>query len=128
MACYLAPTLAGTYSGITVTANSTHGSASQTFMIVVHKAQLTITVDNKIRIFGSPNPPLTASYSGFVRGDTPASLDAPASLTTTATITSPPGSYPISVSGAADANYTITFVPATLTISRRHTYLALVSR
>jgi len=122
------PTAAGTYSGIIITAGNADGSANQTFAILIHPAALTITANNKIRIFGAPNPPLTASYSGFVNGDTPDNLDTPASLTTTATITSPPGGYPITASGAADANYDITFIPATLTITSGRTYLALVSR
>lgn len=122
------PTAAGSYSGITITASNADSSANQTFAIQIHPAALTITTNDKIRIFGAPNPPLTASYSGFVNGDTPDSLDTPASLTTTATITSPPGSYPITVSSAADVNYDITFIPATLTITSGRTYLALVNR
>ncbi|HEU5099561.1 MAG TPA: MBG domain-containing protein [Roseiflexaceae bacterium] len=122
------PTAAGSYDGITITANTAAGSASQAFAILIHPAELTITADSKIRLFGAPNPQLTAGYSGFVNGDTPASLDLPASLTTTATINSPPGRYPITVSGAADANYDITFANATLTITSGRTYLALVSR
>jgi hypothetical protein len=122
------PTLAGTYSGITATATSAYGSASQTFTIIVHRAPLTIAADDKTRLFGAPNPLLTASYSGFVNGDTPGSLDVPVSLATTATITSPPGTYPITASDAADTNYNIIFTPATLTITSGHTYMALISR
>jgi hypothetical protein len=122
------PTAAGSYSGTTVTASNADGSTSQTFTILIDPAALTITADSKIRIFGAPNPQLTASYSGFVNGDTPDKLDTPASLTTTATIASPPGSYAITVSGAADTNYAITCILATLTITSRHTYMALISR
>jgi hypothetical protein len=122
------PTAAGSYSGITITVSNADGSANQTFAIQIHPAALTITTNDKIRKFGVPNPPLTASYSGFVHADTPASLDVQVILTTTATITSPPGSYPITASGAADVNYDITFIPATLTIISGRTYLALVNR
>jgi hypothetical protein len=121
------PTLSGIYSGITLTVNSIYGSDSQTFSISVDRAALTIAADAKARAFGMPTPPLTVSYSGFVNGDTPASLDAPVILTTTATIASPPGSYPITASGAADGNYDITFIPATLTITSRRTHLPLVN-
>ena len=34
----------------------------------VTKAPLTVTADNKSRLFGQPNPPLTATLSGFVLG------------------------------------------------------------
>ena len=84
--------------------------------ISVAKAALTIRADDKYKQVGTANPPLTASYSGFVNGDTPASLDIPVSLSTTATTDSPVGTYPIVAAGAADANYAITFVPGTLTI------------
>jgi hypothetical protein len=98
------------------------------FAIVIDPALLTISANNKVKHMGVANPVLTASYSGFVNDDTPASLDAPVILTTTATIGSPPGMYPITASGAADTNYTITFTHATLTITSDRTYMALVSR
>jgi hypothetical protein len=82
----------------------------------VAPASLTIRADNKTRVQGTPNPPLTASYSGFVAGDTPAVLDTPVTLTTTATDGSLPGTYPIIASGASDVNYTITHVDGTLTV------------
>jgi hypothetical protein len=44
-------------------------------------------------------------------------LSTPLSLTTTATTSSPAGSYPIIASGAAGANYAITFVNGTLTVA-----------
>ena len=66
--------------------------------------------------YGGPLPPLTASYSGFVNGETPANLTAPPVLTTTATSASPLGSYQIDVSGAVDANYDISYATGTLTV------------
>ena len=68
-------------------------------------------------MYGQANPALTVSYSGFVNGDTPASLTTVPTVTTTATTTSPVGSYPITASGAVDPNYTISYVAGTLTIS-----------
>jgi hypothetical protein len=44
-------------------------------------------------------------------------LDTPVILATAATTSSPPGTYPITASGAADANYTITHVNGTLTVT-----------
>src|SRR5262249_35116681 len=77
----------------------------------------TITANNQSMTFGGPLPALTASYSGFVNGDTAASLTTPLSLMTTATVTSPAGSYPINASGAVDSDYTITHKPRGLTIA-----------
>jgi len=86
-------------------------------LLSVTPASLTITADNKVKIYGAANPALTASYAGFVNGDTAASLDAPVVLSTSATPGSSVGTYPISAAGAADANYTISFVPGTLTVN-----------
>ncbi|PWG79273.1 MBG domain-containing protein [Pararcticibacter amylolyticus] len=83
----------------------------------VGKAMLTITADNKSKIYGSTNPALTVTYSGFVNGDTEASITAP-SVSTAATAASAVGTYPIVASGAASANYNITYVPGTLTVGK----------
>lgn len=87
-----------------------------TVHLEVERAALTITADDKSKAEGVALPELTASYSGFVNGDSPASLDTPAVLTTDATASSAPGDYPITVSGATAGNYTITQNPGTLTI------------
>jgi RHS repeat-associated protein len=83
----------------------------------VTPAPLTIRADDKVREVGQPNPPLTVSYAGFVNGDGPSSLTAPAVLSTTATAGSAAGTYPIAVGGAASPNYAITFLAGTLTIA-----------
>jgi len=74
----------------------------------VTKAPLTITANNASKVYGAALPTFTANYSGFVNGDTAASLTTPVSLTTIATASSAVGSYTITASGAVDANYTIT--------------------
>jgi YVTN family beta-propeller protein len=94
------------------------GRATNTVLIDVLRAPLTITAQNKSKVYGAALPALTAAYSGFVNGDTASSLDTPVSLSTTATASSPVGSYAITAGGAADANYTITHVNGTLTITR----------
>ena len=107
---------AGNEQSLTATlpASTNYEAATKTVTIHVTPAPLTITADDKQRSAGVANPTLTASYAGFVNGDTAASLDTPVSLSTTAT--NHPGDYRITASGAADANYAITFVPGTLTI------------
>ena len=59
------------------------------------KAALTVTANNTNRIYGAANPVFTASYSGFVNGDTTGVLSGAPSLTTTATAASPVGNYTI---------------------------------
>jgi hypothetical protein len=66
--------------------------------------------------------PLTPSYSGFVNGDTTASLTNPATCSTAATSTSLPGVYPITCSGAS-GRYAVSYVDGSLTISRVATSL-----
>jgi hypothetical protein len=83
----------------------------------VTAAPLTITAANQSMVYGAALPALTVSYSGLVNGDTPVSLSAPPSVSSTATASSHVGSYPITASGAADANYTISYLSGTLSIT-----------
>ena len=55
-------------------------------------------------------PTITPSYSGFVNGDNASSLSSQPTCSTTATASLPVGNYASSCSGAADSNYTITYV------------------
>ncbi|QEH32331.1 FG-GAP repeat protein [Aquisphaera giovannonii] len=84
--------------------------------LAVSAAPLTITANDQTKAYGAALPPLTASYSGFVNGDTPASLTALPTLATAATADSPAGTYAITAAGAVDSNYGISYVPGTLTI------------
>jgi RHS repeat-associated protein len=87
--------------------------------LTVTPAPLTITADDKDKVYGAPLPTLTASYAGFVNGDTPASLTTPPTLTTTTTAASHviPGGYAITAAGAADPDYAIGYVQGTLTVT-----------
>jgi gliding motility-associated-like protein len=109
---------AGSYT-ITVSAaadsNYTISYTNSTYRITA--APLTITADNKFKIAGQTNPVLSVTYSGFVNGDAPVKLKTQPLITTTALTGSPAGTYPITPKGAVDANYTITYVAGTLTVS-----------
>ena len=83
----------------------------------VTPAPLTIKADDKSKLAGAANPPLTFTPTGFVNGDTASSLTTQPVLTTTATTTSPAGTYPITASGAASPNYTISYLAGTLTVT-----------
>src|SRR6185436_19073552 len=69
--------------------------------LTVGAAALTVTAENATKAYGTANPTLTVSYSGFVNGDTAASLTTAATASTTATATSAAGTYPITATGAA---------------------------
>jgi hypothetical protein len=89
--------------------------------LTVTPVALTITADNQLKIYGTALPTLTASYSGFVNGDTSANLTTQPTLSTTATASSPVGTYPITASGAVDTDYSISYADGTLTISKATT-------
>ncbi|MBL8058839.1 MAG: proprotein convertase P-domain-containing protein, partial [Anaerolineales bacterium] len=108
---------AGTYA---ITASG-GADANYTFSYVpgtltVNPVPLTVTADNQSRFFGQANPAFTATYTGFVLGESAVNLASPAVFTTTAVLTSELGAYPIVASGAASPNYTITFVDGVLSI------------
>jgi subtilisin-like proprotein convertase family protein len=85
--------------------------------LTVNPAALTITANDTNKVYGAALPTFTASYTGFVNGDTASSLTTPVTLETSATASSPAGNYTIMASGAAYTNYSISFVSGTLTIT-----------
>jgi len=117
----------GTYSG-TVVVSST-GAANGTVVLNMNnnvaRAPLTIIADDKSKITGNQNPPLTVTYKGFVNGDTLSVFNTQPVVSTTATINSPPGMYPINVNGAGAANYRITYVAGTLTVNAQPLSIAM---
>ena len=89
--------------------------------VSVTPVPLTIWAPNLTLTYGT-NPVITPAYTGFVAGDTAATLtvapNSPPICTTTATGTSPvsPPTYSTSCSGAVDPNYTISYVTGSVTI------------
>ncbi|MGY0041589.1 MBG domain-containing protein [Pedobacter sp. NJ-S-72] len=62
--------------------------------LVIVKRALIVRADNKARLYGQSNPVLTATYDGFVNGETLATaIAAPALLTTIAQPLSPSNLY-----------------------------------
>ena len=69
--------------------------------------------------YGGTVPTITPGYTGFVNGDTAASLTTPPVCSTTATSSSPVGSrYTSSCTGAVDPNYSISYVAGTVTVAK----------
>ena len=101
----------------TPTDTSDYTDATAMAVINVTPAPLTVTADNASKIYGAALPTLTASYTGFVNGDTSASLTTQPTLGTTATAASPVGTYAITASGAVDGDYSITYANGTLTVT-----------
>jgi 6-phosphogluconolactonase (cycloisomerase 2 family) len=99
--------------------DSSFAASGTTADLIVTKAQLTVTADNQARLYGDPNPPLTYTITGFVNGDTISVVSGTADCSTTATLASPVGTYPISctIGTLAAANYVFAFVDGTLTVN-----------
>lgn len=78
-------------------------------------APLTITADNKERFYGEVNPVFTFKYSGFVNNEGVAQVTT-LPVGNSAGPTALLGQYPITINGAVAPNYTINYVPGTLTV------------
>lgn len=85
--------------------------------LVVTPRDLTITADNTTKLAGTANPLLTFTPTGFAPSESAANLSTQPTLATTAVTGSPAGPYPITVSGAVGANYSIHYVNGTLTVT-----------
>ena len=95
--------------------------------LTVGPAPLFIAADPASKQYSDPLPPLTASFRGFVLGETPAVLGGTLSLQTTATTLSAPGTYPIAVGGLTSSNYAITTIAGTLTVTAEDARATLTS-
>ena len=105
----------------TPTDTTNYTTATASVSLVVNKAVLTVAPNAASRTYGAANPAFTSTITGFVNGDSQASAVTGApDLTTTATTTSPAGSYPITAAlgTLAATNYTFTFVNGTLTVNK----------
>jgi hypothetical protein len=103
----------------TPTDTAHYTGASAAVQITVNRAPLQVTADDQQKVAGTPNPSLTYTPSGFVLGEAAAVLTGGPSLSTTATDSSPEGTYPITISQGtlAAANYAFSFVNGTLTVT-----------
>ena len=117
-------TYLGTISGCSGLSSPDYTISYADAGVTVSRAALTVTASGGPMTYGSTPPAITASYTGFVHGDSAASLTTAPACSTTATSASPPGSYPSSCSGAADPDYTISYVSGTVTVAQASTALA----
>jgi concanavalin A-like lectin/glucanase superfamily protein/Big-like domain-containing protein/MBG domain-containing protein/IPT/TIG domain-containing protein len=107
------------------TQNYTSANAAAT--IDVARAPLTVRTLDTAKPFGAALPPFTAGGSGFVNGDSVASLSGTVAFSTPATAASPVGTYAVTPSGVTSGNYSIAFAAGALTISPATTSVAVTS-
>jgi hypothetical protein len=118
----------GTPYKFKVTATNARGTGPASVLsasVTPHRPPtLTITATNGSQTFGGLVPTISAEYSGFVKGGSPADLTTLPTCISGTTSSSPVGTYTTSCFGAVDPKYTIHYVdgtttvkPATLTIT-----------
>ena len=113
------PVGAGTYAVVaTFAGDANHEAASATATITVLPAPLVVRTIDAVKAYGAPLPAFTASFTGLVAGDTPASLTGALAFATTATAASPVGTYAVAPGGLSSPNYAIAFVNGTLGIDK----------
>jgi hypothetical protein len=98
--------------------------------LTVTQAVLTVTADNQSRLFSTPDPPFTATITGFVNGETAGAVVTGApSLITTATSNSNVGIYPIHAAPGdlAASNYTFVFLDGALDITLAQSAIEFLS-
>lgn len=120
-----APINAGSYP---VRAADSKGTKTGT--LVIAKAPLYVTPDDRWKFGSQDNPPLTLGYSGWINGDSASLVNTAPTLKTTATRTSVGGVYPITASGGSVlANYGYIYQQGALVVdSLAGSYEALLTR
>lgn len=115
---------AGSFTTSVSSITTTRGASNYSISYVsgsatISKAALTVTANNASRLYGAPEPTFSASYSGWVNGETTAVLTGAPSLTTATTVASNVGVYPITAAAGTQgaANYSLSYFNGTLTIS-----------
>jgi len=109
------PAATGSFSFIIEATDSYSFTGTQNYTLTVNAATLTITANNATKIYGTANPAFTGTVTGAANGDTFTE-----SFSTTATLSSPVGTYPIvpSVTGADLSDYTQSVTDGTLSITQ----------
>ncbi|WP_035079780.1 MBG domain-containing protein, partial [Anditalea andensis] len=112
-------TVAGSYKNIITLSGGEDNNYTFDFVsgtLEVAKAPLTVRAEKKTKVYGYENPLLTFHYEGMVNGETETHIKA--MIHTTATNSSSVGTYPITVFGANDPNYEITYIASSLEITQ----------
>ena len=116
---------AGTYT-ITATAeeNKNYIIPDGTGTLTINRKDITVTADDKVKVFGAADPTLTATISGLVTGDSTDLIQYKLSRAAGNNV----GTYEISVSGEAiQGNYNVAYVPGTLTIATPDTVIVRIT-
>ena len=105
------PTAAGSYA-----VSAVAGAVTKTGTLIIAKAHLYVTPDNKRKFAGQPNPALTYTITGYQGGDTAAVITKAPVPATTTTLASVGGVYPITASAATALNYSFIYLQGTMVV------------
>src|SRR5205807_2167405 len=86
--------------------------------LTVSKASLTVTADNKSKVYGQAAPTLTFTPSGTLYNGDAYAVIGGATLSTATGAAATAGTHAITITGATAANYAVTMVGGTLTVSK----------
>lgn len=114
---------AGVYTVIGYNKESCPSAASDPIEVKLATGKLIdlwITADNKVKTYGTDNPPFTLKFDGFVNGDDQSVLQAQPVAATSASAQSAAGVYPISVNGAMSDKYAIHYTSGSLSVEKAH--------
>jgi hypothetical protein len=113
-----------TISNITLTGsdkdNYTLATTGATTTANISKKALTVTADDKSVSYGDAAPTYTASYSGFVSGESKNNLSGSLGFSCSYTSSSATGTYSITPSGYTSSNYSISYAAGTLTVGAKN--------
>ena len=103
--------------------SSNHAITYVSGNLIVNKAPLTVTAPSLTRTYGQPNPTTwTDTITGFVNGDTKTVVFGTSTPTTSATLNSGVGAYPINPQTASlsTTDYSFIGVNGVLTVAKAH--------
>ena len=100
-------------------ANPNYEITFKTGTFTIHKATLTVTVEDKTATYGDPVPTYTVKYEGFKNGDDKDDLGGAFAFECGYAQFSDKGEYTIKASGYTSGNYTISYVDGKLTVNAK---------
>ncbi len=131
------PNAGATPKQVTISGLSLTGSAAGDYQLpapqatttaIINPAQnpVVITASSATVTYGDPAPVILPSYAGFLPNEGPSVLSTPPTCVTTYTSTSNAGSaQTTNCSGAADGNYTFTYVGGVVTINKANATISV---
>ena len=113
------PTTAGTWYYRAIVKNGVCSETTSTsFTLTVNKAPLTVTANNKSKVYGATDPNLDYTASGTLYYSDTYSVITGVNLSTTIGAAATYGTHDITATGGTATNYEVTHANGTLTVSK----------